>query len=283
MTGVADIYPQFVQVGLELGAYTTRGCLVLAPTLAFGLLVYSIARSVMQRDNSLADFSPLLEGLLLVYVLMSYKELTWLVSAVVSTLCQTVPLSPGIGEVYHQMSQFAPPDVQNDLSLWEKVNANVSYMFSFRRIAIGIIADGALSIVRLLVDFLRGAIVTFMYVVGPIAITLSLLPWFRETAKYWLQGFIGIQLWSLTLRVVDRIAYSFNINAMRSLSDSGFDNSLENGGDDMIMIAGNLLFIFMYIVTPSITSYFFSPSAIGSALGNRITYSHRLRRILKLR
>lgn len=285
MEGITDIHSSFVQVGLELGATTTRACLGLVPMLALGLLVYSMANAVMRRENSLADFSPLIQGLLLVYVLLSYKEMAWMISSLVSALCHTVPLSPGIGEALTEMSQLAPQQPsgsgETDSSVWSMFPAfsDVKNLFNSRRIIVGLLTDNVLFLIRLVMDFIRGAIITFLYIVGPVAITLSLVPWFREVALYWLKGFVGIQLWGLTLRVLDRLAYHFNTHSMHKLEQSGFGMDAQIASDDLSLIAANLLFILMYLMTPSITSYFFNPGAIGSA----ITNNRALRRIRLIR
>ncbi|QNP54457.1 hypothetical protein H9L05_22420 (plasmid) [Hymenobacter qilianensis] len=146
--------------------------------------------------------------------------------------------------------------------------------FTFSGLMTRLFTATTVLIVREVMLFLQQFILGFLYVCGPIAMTLSVIPAFGQLAIKWLQNFLAVQLWGLTFVLLDTM-YSFFAQTQQVaggiLASGGLDQSVKDS-KFMLMSVG---FVLLYGMVPWLTSLFIGSSAaqgfagqmIGSAVG----------------
>jgi uncharacterized membrane protein len=114
---------------------------------------------------------------------------------------------------------------------WSSITKSfkVSYMY------------GARSILELVRDF----VLSFLIIVGPLAILIDIVPIFRGVFKHWFKQYIAVLMWIVSIDILD----SF-VLAVDELND-GFT------------IFHNIVFILMYIMVPYLTSLYIGTQAAG--------------------
>ncbi|WP_157593447.1 hypothetical protein [Rufibacter tibetensis] len=110
----------------------------------------------------------------------------------------------------------------------------------------------------------------FLYVVGPLAICLSVVPAFSGLAGKWLQNFIAVQFWALTMNLLDLIYTNF---ANQNTTEGGVLGGMVTIGqtyNDAQFLVMSVAFIILYCMVPTLTGYFIGSTAVQSFIGTTL-------------
>lgn len=129
------------------------------------------------------------------------------------------------------------------------------------------LAEGLALIIRLSMERIRMVLLGFLYLVGPIALSLSIVPAFRGLALHWFRIWLSTSLWALTLAILDNLMIAYYISATANpitlMDASGLIGNL-----DFVVVM--FVFIVCYLLTPVLTSYYIQASGaseVASAVG----------------
>ena len=173
-----------------------------------------------------------------------------------------------------------PPDVaaaaKNDsLGLGDVVTGAASLMssisetlssFTFSGIMTRLFTATTVLIVREIMTFIQQFILGFLYVSGPIAMTLSVIPAFGQLAMKWLQNFIAVQMWGLTFVLLDTM-YGF-FAATQQVAGGLFASGPAQSVNDSKFMLMSAAFVLLYIMVPYLSSLFIGSSAAQGFAGH---------------
>lgn len=258
---ITGIHSQFSSIGYGISGSILMAAKVILPVFLIAMLAYTYVKSVIQRSDFQIDYGPVIRVLLLMVVVNFYGEIMSMCSLSISAVINTVPRKPSIGNAIMQMAEATmanshDPDPSDDW--WDPIVTGFESLLSVKAWLLSSIQEGILFIVRAAISLIRSMLLVFLYVVGPIAIALSAIPGFSQSGLSWLKGFVGVQFWELSLRILDNLVFEYNLRGLQN-----FDADLQDAGYG---IAFNLVSILMYLMAPSITNYFINTGAAGGFL-----------------
>lgn len=258
MANITGMHAQFAAVAYGISGPVLFAAKLMLPVFLIAMLAYSYVKSVIDHKDFQIDYRPVIHTLILMFVVNFYAEIIGMASLLISGVINTVPRKPTIGDAIMQMAEATmasskDPDPSDDW--WDPLITSFESMLSFRAWILSALQEGILFVVRSGVSLLRSMLLVFLYVVGPIAIALSVLPGFKASGLAWLKGFVGVQFWELSLRVMDQLVFQYNLNGLQN-----FSADMQDAGYGL---AFNLVAILMYLITPSITNYFINTGAAG--------------------
>lgn len=251
MEYILDIHPNFVRMGNELVVPVINGALAGIPIIILALFGMSYMKAAFSTTNYQPDYAPVVKAFITMIILFGYQEVIGVICLAISGICQTVPKTPSLIEEWQTM--------------FSKVFENEWYewLWAFSGTLEGALLRTLLecisAIVRLCLEFLRDIILVFLYVTGPIALMLSLIPGLTGTANTWFKGFITVQFWILTIRILDQmvsILYNTVIGDMTYVALIGFR-----------MIAFFIVITLMYLMVPTLTQYVVQSNTAGNFVG----------------
>lgn len=242
---------KFILYVLALGDQVANSMLQFLPLICIIIFTWAWAKHALTSDGSF-DIAPLFDYIFTLIALMTYKEWMGAISQLCGAFCQVLGTE---SEIYKTLTSSADmvKDGQSTMeaSIWDTMDTWIRALVLW-------IADGAVAIIRIFFERLRLLALAFMYVVGPISILLSPLPNYQGLGKRWLNGYLGIQAWALTMIVVDKLVSAY--------TKAHVDANLSS--DNIIEFVGvNCVFIAMYISLPLLTSFWLMPAATNNFMG----------------
>lgn len=134
-------------------------------------------------------------------------------------------------------------------------------MTSFFTWLILAVENGLSMIVRLFIERIRGMLLAFIMVCGPVAFTIATIPGFGGTIGHWFRIFISTALWGLTLSILDAMMVGFIQNFS---IPTGSTLTEASAVLDLLVVNGAV--ILMYISVPLLTSFYIGAAASASFL-----------------
>lgn len=274
MNEITNMNPALVAVGELMVGDSMMVAMSLIPIILIVLLTISIVRSLMGGQGVSLDYGLVIRGLMLFFVAMFYAEWVSMLSYTASVIIDAFERPEGFLESLEEMAAVGllGEDGKQDPTLLNQI------LKGLRNLPVMImvwIQEGLTLIVRLGVEMLRSYLLTFLYIVGPLAISVSLLPGFQATVKMWLKAFIGAQFWSLTLTILDNLIYAYNLAYLADASSGA--------GGYLHALTANLVIIFMYLISPALTNYYINAVAasqfwgrVGALAGSTFLFGPRL-------
>jgi hypothetical protein len=254
-------------------------CRFITPTFMSIALLISISRGYLSGHGLQIDFSPVIKALTLFLLLFFYQDLMNILGAGIKAVTQLFDGSGNLGEALQKLTtapgiaaaaqsdNVAPSDVVEQGGAWYSKIYNSIASFSIMNLITQFFTTTTVLIVRQTVLFIRQFILGFLYVIGPIAICLSVVPAFSGLAIKWLQNFIAVQFWALTMNLLDLIYTNF---AEQNTIAGGVFGSMAMSGqsyNDAQFLLMSIAFIILYIMVPTLTSYFIGSTAVQSFMG----------------
>ncbi len=213
----------------------------------------------LTKGNPNFPWSRFWQGVLLLFLLLLYRPLMQGVGSFICTLISFFPAGPdvltAINETIAESDSWFGVlgylmDGSADLYLFEWIK---SYFLTFA---------------RLIIEYLRQLIGAFFLIVGPLALSLEFIPIFQGVARKWFLGMTGVLFWGLTLRILDLFVYEYSTNFIASAQYFQAGASIADP-DRFSYYVLNIVFGFLYLVIPLLTSFYIS-SGGGSQLFGRI-------------
>lgn len=102
----------------------------------------------------------------------------------------------------------------------------------------------------------------FMYLIGPLAIVVSLFPTFRDVFKVWITNFCAVNFWSVLVAILFRLVQTL-------LESTSFQTAVENGDKSVLwnsFILGVILCIIIVLI-PKISLAIFRGGSVAADMG----------------
>ena len=285
--------PMFLLVGMDLdtdfirasdGALrqVLRACnLYLIPPFMTVALFYGIARGFLDNGMTRIDMSPIIKAVFLYFVLFFYSDFMDLIGGLIGAFSSLVaPRNPGALAAALQTltnPSAAPMTPETGVNTGNFMNDSITDLskafdkltsFSFMNLVTEFFTTTTVALIRQVLVIIRQYIIAFLYVCGPIAICLSILPPFAQLGKQWLQNFMAVNMWSLTYSLLDLI-YD-NYAATRPATGNILLPAGATPGDaanDMVYLVNSIGFVIIYISVPWLTSMIIGSTAVQSFAG----------------
>ena len=278
--------PGFLRACDQTLEIVLTACRFITPALMSIALLYTIFRGLISGSGLAMDWGPILKACWIFFLLFFYKTLLDTLGAGLSAFTALFSTDQSAAEALTALTTPAPVAAaakSDALGLGDVVTGAAAMMtsvvesisnFTFSGLMTRLFTATTVLIVREVMVFLQQFILGFLYVCGPIAMTLSVIPAFGQLAIKWLQNFLAVQLWGLTFVLLDTM-YSFFAQTQQVaggiLASGGLDQSVKDS-KFMLMSVG---FVLLYGMVPWLTSLFIGSSAaqgfagqmIGSAVG----------------
>jgi hypothetical protein len=251
-TGQTNVTTQYPQIGTASTIPTLFNTLMnnnimpLEKTiLPFAFIVFLFAMAIRLYLNQEGGYMKEIFYMILIISLLIMYNVVWnWLEAVVHGIATAIMPADEVTTFFKTLfSQTAPK-----ISIWD-LNLNLILAAAAAAIA---------GIAAWIIEWLRFLLLAFMYLVGPIVISLSVIPPLRPLLKAWIRDTIEIMSWLITLAILYQI-----LNTVMS-SYINFP-SLSNS-DPVVMAAIMILFIILVILAPLLTGKLYKGGmgALGS-------------------
>jgi hypothetical protein len=251
-TGQTNIATQYPQIGTASTIPTLFSTLMnsnimpLEKTiLPFAFIVFLFAMAIRLYLNQEGGYMKEIFWMIFIISLLIMYNTVWnWLEAVVHGIATAIMPADEVTTFFKTLfSQTAPK-----ISIWD---LNVNLVLAAAAAAIAGIAAW-------IIEWLRFLLLAFMYLVGPIVISLSVIPPLRPLLKAWIRDTIEIMSWLITLALLYQI-----LNTIMSsyISFPSLSNS-----DPVVMAAILILFIILVILAPLLTGKLYKGGmgALGS-------------------
>ncbi len=281
LTGM-DLDTDFIRASNGALHQVLQACnLYLIPPFMTVALLYGIGRGFLQNGMTRLDYSPIIKALFVYFVLFFYQDFMDLIGGLIGAFSSLVaPRTPGALAAALQTltnpsaagltpdqgvnsGNFVNDSITDITAAFEKLSN-----FSITNLMTEFFTTTTVALVRQVLVIIRQYIVAFLYVSGPIAICLSVLPPFSQVGKHWLQNFMAVQMWSLTYSLLDLVYDNYAAtrpatgNALMpiGMSSSAYAN-------DMVYLINSIGFVIIYISVPWLTSFIIGSTAVQGFAG----------------
>lgn len=245
----------FLEIIEQMAMVVIYPCKLIVPTLVLMALMVSLCRGFTAREGVVVDYGLVARGFIMMGLLYFYQELLGLISGTIGAFAGYLNEPTNI---YDTLDQLARGRVESrDQTLTGYVEEIVQFVGSFNLLSMlqSFALGGIASIARKLMELFRQTLLGLLYVTGPIAITLSVLPMFGQLVYKWFQNYLAVQCWSITLVILDNMVVLYRhlsqhrLGLMHGLSVSEATEKL-----DMILIT--LVIALLYFLVPYLTALF---------------------------
>lgn len=251
-TGQTNMATQYPQIGTASTIPTLFNTLMnsnimpLEKTiLPFAFLVFLFAMAIRLYLNQEGGYMKEIFYMILIISLLIMYNVVWnWLEAVIHGIATDIMPANEVSTFFKTLFSQAAPKI----SIWD-LNANLILAATAASIA---------GIAAWIIEWLRFLLLAFMYLIGPIVISLSIIPPLRPLLKAWIRDTIEIMSWLITLAILYQI-----LNTIMA-SYINFP-SLENA-DPVVMAAILILFIILVILAPLLTGKLYKGGmgALGS-------------------
>ena len=228
-------------------------------------LVYQLWRGLVAGSRVAIDFVPLVRGFVIAAILFNYAEITGFIAVAVHAVYLVIidGTDTGLYAELHGLSDLywafglnlpAPDDSISPLALVQTFFEHLWNTFQDAVTLMGfMVSDALIMIIRELMWLIRTFLVSFLYIVGPLTIALSVIPGFQPFALRWVQAFISALAWIVTIGILDQLFFG-----VRSLIENDF---IFNGETEMSYLVAAIGMIIMYLMVPFLTAYIVGQTA----------------------
>lgn len=250
ITNINSLYNAAIQVAGQI----QKVCI---PVVGIALLLKLFSFMTKLYGEKQADFMGIGRLLLLILFLFEYTEIMTQVNSLISYFTESVQIMfdkygsghtvvDKVNEVYDKYKDTHPdPGFFDKLSnIMDWVIANCTHMI--------------IIVSRSVTYIIRSLIMVFLFATGPIAILGAMFPGFEGNLKHWLNYYISVGFWAVSLAVLDLILYQY-------LQYCEEQNSIDG------MTTLNIGMALMYLIAPYLTSRYIGGQ--GSQFMSRVVQS----------
>lgn len=285
--GGSDLQPEMNTAAFAAALPIVNMCLrQILPIFMMISLTYTLCKGYMQSASLQIDLGPIIRMFLILVLLVSYRTMVPLIGDTIGAVTSLIK-EPLAGQQVTAMIQgLAPPaavgvppvnpleggNVQDWLTYQKDSFSNaLSAITDFSVVSFlsKMLTEATITLVRTVMLYVRMFILGFLFISGPLAIVLSIVPGFDGLLKNWLQNFVSVQMWSVTFALIDVL---FKAYTTAALSNSGWLNLLPGGslasGRDQVYMISCLVFIILNLMVPYMTTLLIGGSAVSSFIGS---------------
>lgn len=270
--------PGFLRACDQTLEIVLTACRFITPSLMSIALLYTIFRGLISGGGLSMDWGPILKAVWIFFLLFFYKTLLDTLGTGLAAFTAMFSTNQSAAEALAALTTPAPvaAAAKNDfLGLGDVVMGAAAMMssvaesisnFTFSGLMTRLFTATTVLIIRNIMQFLQQFILGFLYVCGPIAMTLSVIPAFGQLAMKWLQNFLAVQLWGLTFVLLDTM-YSFFAETQQVAGGILASGGLEQSVKDSKFMLMSVGFVLLYAMVPWLTSLFIGSSAAQGFAG----------------
>jgi len=100
---------------------------------------------------------------------------------------------------------------------------------------------------------LRFLLLSFLYVIGPIVISIGIYKGTSQGLSAWLTSLVSISSWNILLAILMKVVSVMNLTSIYLTEDTNF----------MMILAANVLFIVLFVLVPLLSNSFVSGKSLG--------------------
>ncbi|TGD76986.1 hypothetical protein [Hymenobacter wooponensis] len=272
------IDPGFLRACDQTLAIVLTACRFLTPSLMGIALLYTIGRGFISGSGLAMDWGPIIKATWIFFLLFFYQSLIDTLGTGIAAFTALFSTDQSAAEALSALT--TPPAVaaaasNDNIGMGDIVSGAAAMIssisdtlssFTFSGIMTRLFTATTVLIVREIMTFLQQFILGFLYVSGPIAMTLSVIPAFGQLAMKWLQNFIAVQMWGLTFVLLDTM-YGFFADTQRVAGGILASGGPAQSVDDTKFMLMSVAFVMLYIIVPYLTSMFIGSSAVQGFAG----------------
>ncbi len=228
-------------------------------------MLASMIRGAFLGESARMEMGWLLRGTIILCVVVNFGELTDTITAAIAGVKNLIPQP---GTILNDLNEFsnmsvslqkkvADPTLSTTDKMLEYIKGAFDFDFGMKYFLQSLAMEGFSMVVRVGIEKIRALLLAFLTIAGPLSITISVFPGMEKVAGHWFRGWFSIHMWSVTICILDAIIHNYNKSVFAS-ADSYANQMVMM--DAMII---NLVCIIMYLMVPTLTSYF-----VGQALTN---------------
>lgn len=272
--------PGFLQACDQTLELVLRGCRFITPSFMGIALLYTVGRGFVSSNSLQMDWGPILKATWIFLLLFFYKSLldtlgmgiaafTELFASDQSAAAALVKLTtPQTAAAAAGRDSISMGDVVAEASSMIATISDTLTSFTFSGIMTRLFTGTTVLIVRTVMEFFQQFILGFLYICGPIALSLSVIPAFGQLAMKWFHNFLAVQFWGLSFVLLDTLYYYF---ARTQTSEYGIlgglvPGSQQSAADAKFMIM-SVCFVLLYIMVPKLTSFIIGASGAQGFVG----------------
>ncbi|WP_460615633.1 hypothetical protein [Hymenobacter seoulensis] len=275
------IDPGFLRACDQTLQVVLTACRFITPSLMGIALLYTIGRGFISGSGLAMDWGPIIKATWIFFLLFFYQTLMDTLGTGIAAFTALFATNQSAAEALRDLT--TPPAVaaaaRNDsMGIGDIVSGASALMtsisetlstFTFSGLMTRLFTATTVLIIRKIMTFIQQFILGFLYVCGPIAMTLSVIPSFGQLAMKWLQNFLAVQMWGLTFVLLDTL-YKFYAESARA--PGGLFGNIVNGPqqsvDDQMFMLTSVAFVLLYVMVPYLTSLFIGSSAAQGFIGS---------------
>ncbi|RAK62439.1 conjugal transfer protein TraG N-terminal domain-containing protein [Hymenobacter edaphi] len=275
------IDPGFLRACDQTLQVVLTACRFITPSLMGIALLYTIGRGFISGSGLAMDWGPIIKATWIFFLLFFYQTLVDTLGTGIAAFTALFTTNQSAAEALRDLT--TPPAVaaaaRNDsMGIGDIVSGASALMtsisetlstFTFSGLMTRVFTATTVLIIRKIMTFIQQFILGFLYVCGPIAMTLSVVPSFGQLAMKWLQNFLAVQMWGLTFVLLDTL-YKFYAESARA--PGGLFGNIVNGPqqsvDDQMFMLTSVAFVLLYVMVPYLTSMFIGSSAAQGFIGS---------------
>lgn len=251
-TGQTNVTTQYPQIGTASTIPTLFNTLMnnnimpLEKTiLPFAFIVFLFAMAIRLYLNQEGGYMKEIFYMIFIISLLIMYNVVWnWLDAVVHGIATAIMPANEVSEFFTTLFSETSPKID----IWD-INLNL---------ILGALAAAIAGIAAWIIEWLRFLLLAFMYLIGPIVISLSIIPPLRPLLKAWIRDTIEIMSWLITLAILYQI--------LNTLISTYIDFPSLTNTDPIVMAAILILFIVLVILAPMLTGKLYKGGmgALGS-------------------
>jgi hypothetical protein len=251
-----------IEALMNIVRYST---MLIVPTFVGITLIVALAKGFTSGRGVEVDYSPVVRGFILMVSLFFYGEVLGLISGAIGGFAGFITQPDNIYSNLNVLQSGVPAEPTRDSnSIVGYIGEAVAFMsaFNLHEMMQSFVLGGIASIARKLIEIFRQTLLGFLYVVGPIALTISVLPGFGKLLIKWFSHYLSVQFWSVTLIILDNLVVLYtDLSKMRTSVMSGL--SLSEASEKIDILLLNIVITVLYFMVPYLTSLFIGQSSTG--------------------
>lgn len=145
--------------------------------------------------------------------------------------------------------------------------------FSFSGFLINAFTTGLTAIIRSTIGLIQHYLLGVLLVVGPLAITFSIIPAMGSLRVQWFSRWLNLSCWSITMNILDEILIGSTTkfkNYIEGQAKSGVSLMDMDSSITQEFIIVNLVIVVLYVMVPFITSFYTNAESTGQFLSKAV-------------
>ncbi|MHB1663950.1 MAG: hypothetical protein ACYCT7_01625 [bacterium] len=200
--------------------------------LPFAFIVFLFAMAIRLYLNQEGGYMKEIFYMIFIISLLIMYNVVWnWLDAVVHGIATAIMPANEVSEFFKTLFSETSPKI----NIWD-INLNL---------ILGALAAAIAGIAAWIIEWLRFLLLAFMYLIGPIVISLSIIPPLRPLLKAWIRDTIEIMSWLITLAILYQI--------LNTLISTYIDFPSLTNTDPIVMAAILILFIVLVLLAPMLT------------------------------